>query len=170
MEHMENTGTDSSENSLEAQGKLIAEEAPLPEEEGGYIEKRLQGQMNYYHNACVKLQKEYHCLSILNIIVTSSVPVFTLAVEDWSAAKYIVAVLSVIATACTSILLLHKTKDIQVNYRATYEALKTEQIFYLNGVEVYAGMAHGQRAAVFIKRCEELMGNEHRTWEKLKKD
>lgn len=134
-----------------------------------YIENRLQGQMNYYHSACMHLQKEYNWLSILNIITTAIIPVFTLAIDDMDFFKYIVAVLGAVASVFTSILLLHKTKENQVNYRSTYETLKIERIYYTYGIEKYKEINNGERQELFIETCETIMKGEHRTWENLKK-
>lgn len=149
--------------------KYFAEETklknkPLPEEKGGYIEQRLQGQLDYYHRTCLSLKKEYYCLSTLNIIATALIPIFTAAVDECAFCKYIIAVLGAAASIFTSILLLHKTKETQLSFRSTYEALKREQIFYLNQVGDYADKEPEKRGILFITNCEELMMNEQKAW------
>lgn len=139
----------------------------FPNYNDSYIKNRLQGQVDYYHKACMRLQKEYNWLSILNIITTAVIPLFTLAIKDWDFAKYIVALLGALATIFTSILLLHKTKEKQINYRSTYENLKTEQIYYINNIEKYKDKNDTECHELFIETCENLMKNEHGAWKTL---
>lgn len=143
---------------------------PLPEDKEGYIEQRLQGQMDYYHTKCLSLKKEYYCLSILNIIVTALIPIFTLAVENCIFCKYIIVALGAAASIFTSILLLHKTKETQLSFRSTYEALKREQVFYLNQVGDYMETEPEKRATLFIDNCEKIMMNEQKTWIEQRQD
>lgn len=148
-------------------GSLKMRATYLLDENDSYIKNRLQEQMNYYHKTCMKLQKEYNWLSILSIVSTAFISVFTLAVTDWLFSKYIVAMLSAFSTVLTSILLLHKTKENQVNYRRTYEMLKTEHIFFLNGIEKYKDKNLQERRDLFIETCENLMQSEHSIWGNL---
>lgn len=155
--------------------KYLAEETqlknkPLPEDKEGYIDQRLRGQLDYYHTKCLSLKKEYYCLSLLNIIVTALIPVFTLAVDDCTFCKYIITALSAAAGIFASILLLHKTKETQLSFRSTYEALKREQIFYMNQVGDYAEKEPEKRATLFINNCEKLMMNEQKTWIEQRQD
>lgn len=150
--------------------RSISSSAPLPEEKEGYIEQRLHGQMSYYHRKSTQLRKEYHLLSTLNILVTSAIPVLTLAVEDWSFCKYLIAVLSAITAILSAILLLHKTAERYSDYRKTYEELKKEEIYYLNRAEKYKDKETQECGALFIQQCEELMSAEHHTWAEFKYD
>lgn len=138
-----------------------------PNESDSYIEKRLQGQMNYYHKECSQLQKEYNGLSIFNIVITALIPLFTLAINDWDFSKYIVVALGALDTVTTSILLLHKTKENQVNYRSTYENLKKEYIYYINSIEKYKDKSYQESRELFIETCENLMQSEHGIWGNL---
>lgn len=148
----------------------LTDSIPLPEEKGGYIEQRMQGQMAYYHKKSMHLQKEYNWLSILNIVVTAMIPIFTLAMDSWDYCKYVIAVMGAISTVIASILLLHKTEERYSNYRKIYEALKTEKIYYLNRVEKYMNKEARECGALFIEKCEELMASEHNAWFNLKQD
>ena len=126
--------------------------------------------MYYYHTKCLSLKKEYYCLSILNIIVTALIPIFTLAVENCIFCKYIIVALGAAASIFTSILLLHKTKETQLSFRSTYEALKREQVFYLNQVGDYMETEPEKRATLFIDNCEKIMMNEQKTWIEQRQD
>lgn len=156
---MENNVTKKIKNAEE-----IDERIPLPEEEGGYIATRLNGQMEYYHKTCVKFKKEYNRLSVLGIVSMALIPFFTLAVDDWSYFKYVISLLSVISAIITGVLALRKSNEHQTNFRHTYELLKTEKVYYLNSVGDYSGKTARQRAEVLISRCEMLMNNENQQW------
>lgn len=133
-------------------------------ESDSYIENRLQEQMNYYHRECAQLQREYNGLSFFNIVITALIPMFTLAINDWYFSKYIVVALGALDTITTSILLLHKTKENQVNYRSTYENLKKEYIYYINSIEKYKDKSYQESRELFIETCENLMQSEHSIW------
>ena len=149
---------------VEETGETRLKNKPLPEEKEGYIEQRLQGQLDYYHRKCLSLKKEYYCLSTLNIIATALIPTFTLAVDDYTFFKYIIAALGAAASILTSILLLHKTKETHLSFRSTYEALKRERVFYLNRVGDYAEKEPEKRSILFITNCEKLMMDEQKAW------
>ena len=82
--------------------------------------------------------------------------------NDCTFCKYIIAVFGASASIFTSILLLHKTKETQLSFRSTYEALKIERTFYLNQVGDYADKEPEKRGILFITNCEELMMNEQK--------
>lgn len=125
-----------------------------------YIETRLKPQMDYYSNKCSSLQKEYYRLSLVSIVVNAIIPIFTIATDSFFLVKYIIAVLSAVATITSSILLLRKTKDTWVEYRSTYEQLKREKIMFEMGVGEYSSQDKDR----FIINCENIMNNEHSAW------
>lgn len=130
-----------------------------------YISERLDGQMKYYKNRCKSLKYEYYTLSIIVIIATAIIPIFTIAVDAISILKYVVAALSAIATILNSILLLRKTKEKWTEYRVTYEQLKHEKTMFTSGVGKYC---NGDECA-FIEACENIMCSEHKVWYDLMK-
>jgi uncharacterized membrane protein YgaE (UPF0421/DUF939 family) len=142
----------------------------LPEDSGGYIEIRLNGQMRYYHKLCRKLKREENICALMSIICTALIPIFILSIDDIAIIKHIVALLGAASTVCSSILLLHRTKEVKLNYRATYEALKREYTFYINSIDVYASNNHEEKAKMFIKRCETIMRDENDNWIDIRKE
>ena len=131
-----------------------------------YIKNRLEPQMAFYKKKCAALQKEFYALSIISIIVNSIIPIFAIAVDTVGFLKYIVSSLSAVATICSSILLLRKTKDTWVECRSTYEQLKHEKIMF----ESKAGSYGSDDKSGFIAKCESIMDSEHSIWTQLMKD
>lgn len=129
-----------------------------------YIEKRLNVQMEYYHNICIRLEKQYDCMNYIKIVSTTMIAIFTLAIDDFEIAKYIVAILAALSSGVSSILFLKKPEERKISYRITYEKLKTEQILYINKVGIYKDKTLKDCKEIFITNCETIMGNEHEKW------
>lgn len=131
-----------------------------------YIETRLKEQMDYYHNKCKKLRKEYYCLSGISIVINAIIPVLSMGIESDGILKYIIALLSATASILSSFLLLRKTKDTWIKYRRTYERLKKEKVLF----ETSSGKYKTASEEDFILACEEILESEHTAWEELHRD
>lgn len=129
-----------------------------------YLTDRLAPQMEYYSKACKKLQHQYYCLSICSIVATAIIPILSLAVESCSEIKYLISTVSAVATVASSILLLRKTRENWLEYRASYELLKSERAKYLAVACEYSGQDSPDALNHLVACCEEIMGNEHKSW------
>lgn len=136
-----------------------------------YVKNRLSGQMKYYKEKCASLKKEYYILSAANIILLALIPVVTLAADKFTPIKYIIASMSATASILSSILLLHRTKDKWLEYRSTYEQLKSEEAKYSFHIGIYADKEEKERDHLFMERCEDIMEREHTDWKaRMKQD
>lgn len=91
-----------------------------------YIKDRLLPQIKQYEKTGKKLQAEYYIISTLNTIVLASVPLLTMLSDLYPFLKFFVAGSSAIASIFSGILLLRRSKDNWLEYRATSEALQSE--------------------------------------------
>jgi hypothetical protein len=119
-----------------------------------YISGRLSDQMKYYSKQCKKLKKIYYVLSILIIFTNAAIPVVTLAVNSVGSVRYIIAILSAIATGFSSLLLLMHPKEKWIEYRNTYELLKKEKALFENHAGKYSSDLTSSSNEDFVATCE----------------
>jgi len=136
-----------------------------------YMTERLNPQINYYNKKSVSCQRKYHALSIGNIVLTALIPVITMLSNDFSCAKYTVALAGAVASILSSVLLLKKYKETWLECRITCEILISERETYRHSAGVYKTLPEDERDTHFIERCEEIMSSEHSNWaSRMKKD
>lgn len=131
-----------------------------------YISERLEPQMKYYSKRSKSLRKEYLTLSIIIVIVNATIPVISIGLDSVGPLKYIVALLSSMASILSSVLLIRKTKDTWIEFRMTYEKLKKEKVLF----ETHTGKYKDAQYDDFVLSCEEIMESEHKLWRELHKD
>ena len=129
-----------------------------------YIAGRLELQINYYDRKSFRCQREFHTLSVINIVILALIPVISIAADNFSSVKYLVAAASATASILSSILLLKKSKENWVEFRATCEALKSEREKFRYAAGPYKVLPSPERDARFIERCEDIMSKEHSDW------
>lgn len=137
------------------------------QEEYDYVKNRVQGQLNYYQNACRKLQYYNRFFTIINIVVTAFIPVISLLGIKFS--DQIVAVLGALASICTSIAFFEKYKDKWLQYRTTYERLKSELAKFNTNTCCYKTCDSSERLNLFVENCETILDNEHNEWAEIMK-
>lgn len=125
-----------------------------------YVSTRLAPQMEYYKKQCKKLKREFYVLSIIVIVANAIVPILTLALELHVIVKFVIATLSAVSTAISSISLLRKPKEKWVTYRWTYERLKREKFLF----EARAGLYKNGCEADFVENCESIIDAEYTLW------
>lgn len=136
-----------------------------------YIAERLDPQISYYDRKSFRCQREYYALSVANIIILALIPVVSIAADDFAAVKYLIAAASATASILSSILLLKKSKENWVEFRATCENLKSEREQFRFASGPYKDLPSPERDSHFIERCEDIMGKEHSAWSsRTKKD
>lgn len=129
-----------------------------------YIENRLLNQIEYYDKSSKKLQKEYYVISITSIVILAIIPVITLLPENLCFYKYLIAGASALSSILSSILLIRKTKENWLEYRATAETLQSELEKYRCSISSYNVKADNTRLGVLVERCEKIMSAEHAGW------
>lgn len=127
-----------------------------------YKINRLKPQIAYYSEKARKNQKCFYLLSVIDLVLTALVPAASLLSNN-----YITALLGVGATITSGILLLYKHKDLWTKYRVICETLKSYEIQFDNRLEEYATLSNEDAIKKFMERCEQLMTEEHSSWESL---
>lgn len=127
-----------------------------------YIKDRLKPQIEYYSKTSKRLQREYYILSIISTIILAVIPILTLLSDFSELYKYLIAGSSAVASVLSGILLLRKTKDNWLEYRATSEALKAELEEYRYSAGAYKGRE--DKNILLVETCEKIMQAEHSEW------
>lgn len=129
-----------------------------------YINDRLLQQIEYYSKESKKLQEEYYAISIVSIIVLAIIPIITLLSDAFTSFRYLIAGASAISSVLSSVLLIRKTKDNWLEYRATSEALQSELAKYNCCASVYNVKSDEERLVILVNTCEKIMSAEHNGW------
>lgn len=127
-----------------------------------YKTNRLKPQIAYYSEKSRKNQRYFYRLSVIDLFFTALVPVASLLSNN-----YITALLGAGATITSGILLLYKPKDLWTKYRIICEILKSYEIQFDNRIGEYATLSDEDAIKNFIEKCEQLMTEEHNSWESL---
>ncbi len=130
-----------------------------------YADFRLSGQKKYYSNKSKKNKKLFYFLSYVQIFISAVISFLTLFMDFSTIVKFVIAGLGVISTFTTSIMLLLRPQENWISSRTTLENLKAEEIYFKAEITPYDNqISDAKRNALYIQRCENIMGTEHTTW------
>lgn len=135
-----------------------------------YVDTRLTDQIEYYDNRSTHYQREHYWLSIVEIILTASIPIFTLFLDVAPCIKYIIALVGAASSVLTSVLFLRRSKENWIESRSICESLKSEKEKYLHNCGQYQHLSQPFRDALFVDTCEDLMNKERANWSIRMKD
>ncbi len=133
-----------------------------------YLEKRYEGQMNYYSKASAKNQKKYKNFQWMLIILSTLTTIMAALPRDKFDLQYAVVASAALVTVITSALKTFQYQELWVNYRATSEQLKPEIYYYHFNVGDY-GKEGADKESIFIKHVEAILNKEHDGWPVIKK-
>ena len=133
-----------------------------------YLEKRYQGQMDFYSKASARTQKKYKNFQWTLIILSTLTTIMAALPRDQFDLHYAVVVSAAVVTIITSALKTFQYQELWVNYRATNEQLKPEIYYYHFNVGDY-GKEGADKASIFIKHVEAILSKEHDGWPVTKK-
>ncbi|MBQ3089505.1 MAG: DUF4231 domain-containing protein [Oscillospiraceae bacterium] len=123
-----------------------------------------QNQRAYYSSKSKSAQKEYYFLSSCSLFSMALVPVVSLATDDYTLAKYVVALLGSISTICTGLLHLKRHKDRWIQSRSVCQRLDAECSQFENEVGPYSNLHSDAAKKLFTENCLKLMGQELSEW------
>lgn len=134
-----------------------------------YIEQRLIAQIIWYDKNSIKKQKYYKRLTIVSIVLTSFIPIFSL----FTRYKYGI-IANIVITACSassaailSIINLCEYHKLWVEYRSTCEILKSILHRYFMRSNEFNSSDDNENLNLLISLCEEYMTKEFQTWTQL---
>ena len=123
---------------------------------------RLMDQLSWYDKKSQYCQRSYKTIKILQIILSSSIPV--IALLDISYQKVIISILGVIITIFEAMQQINQYSSLWFSYRATAERLKHERFLFLEEAGPYKNISEKERLLMLSERVEELISTEHANW------
>lgn len=132
-----------------------------------YIENRVIEQINWYNSKSIHNQSIYKRLSIISIIMSGSIPVFTLVSDFNWIIKLIIAIISSGVTIISTINSLFNYKEIWGEYRTNCEILKSNLYLYFARQGEFEGFEDEQAFNRLVGICEKQIMEEFIGWKNL---
>jgi hypothetical protein len=121
----------------------------------------VQKQSEWYGTRARSSQKVFVRLKALQLLMAAAIPVVAVAASG-DGQRWTSAILGALIGIVEGILQLGQFQQNWLLYRATREALRSEERLYTGGAGPYAGLP--QPDIAFIERCEAIMSGEHAKW------
>lgn len=131
-----------------------------------YIVNRVIGQIIWYDKKSISYQHIYKKMSIISIILTSCIPVFTLFTryKYGIIASVIIAILSACSSVIISISSLCEYQKLWIQYRSICEMLKSILHRYFMQLGEFSNNDACDNLKVLAFTCEEYMTKEYQLW------
>jgi hypothetical protein len=126
-----------------------------------YLEQRLDSQAQWYDRRAANNQHWYRALRVLEVILASSIPLFSSLVPGSPPIGILVSVISVSIAIISGLLGLYKFQENWIEYRATAEALKHEKFMFLTRSGPYNGEPG---LPILVERVEGIIAKEGTAW------
>ena len=122
----------------------------------------MEDQRKWYSEESARNKKQYHRIKLLQIILAGIIPI--IALIDFSATKYIVALFGAIIAALEGFQHLFQFHALWLEYRSTSEQLKHEKYLFLSLSGPYRGLGQEEGLLLLAERIEEHISKEHAKW------
>src|SRR5215467_9227793 len=126
-----------------------------------YLEQRLDSQAQWYDRRAASNQHWYRALRVLEVVLASSIPLFSSLVPGSPPIGILVSVISVSIAIISGLLGLYKFQENWIEYRATGEALKHEKFMFLTRSGPYNVEPP---LPVLVERVEGIISKEGTAW------
>jgi hypothetical protein len=123
---------------------------------------RLNDQLGWYDHKSGVNQKRYKQIQAAQIILATSIPVFSLIGADWG--RWITAVLGASVAILAGFQQLGNYNDLWTTYRATAEQLRHEKFLFLARSGPYRNLQEEEALRLLAERVEERVSTEHARW------
>lgn len=132
-----------------------------PEE---YMVERLDEQINWYDNKSKECQKWYKRFQVTEIIIASSIPIFSGYTTKHYLLPIVIGILGSTIAIIEGITKLYKFHENWIQYRTTCEVLKHEKYLYLTQTPPYNCENSFQ---ILVERVESMISSENISWSQL---
>lgn len=129
-----------------------------------YLNGRFKEQFDYYNKRSRDCQLRYKFFSFSNLILTTSIPVLSIASDSNPIIKYTIAIVGALATICSGIPLISKYHNSWAKFRETAENLNSEKAMFTTRSGEYFEKSDEYCNQLFVTRCEKHMREEHKEW------
>lgn len=131
-----------------------------------YINNRLLCQIEWYDTKSAIYQDHYKKLTITSTILSSCIPIFTLALDFECSIffKFLIAIISAAVSVISSILSLNKYKELWVQYRTNCEILKSILHRYYTHTGEFNFNDDLENFKNLVSSCENYFTKEFNNW------
>jgi hypothetical protein len=123
---------------------------------------RLNDQLEWYDHKSAANQKRYKQIQAAQIILATSIPVFSLI--DAVSGRWITAILGASVAILAGFQQLGNYNDLWTSYRATAEQLRHEKFLFLAQSGPYRTLQVEEALRLLAERVEERVSTEHAKW------
>ena len=123
---------------------------------------RLNDQLEWYDHKSGVNQKRYKQIQAAQIILATSIPVFSLIGDYWG--RLIMAILGASVAILAGFQQLGNYNDLWTTYRATAEQLRHEKFLFLAQSGPYRTVQGKEALRLLAERVEERVSTEHAKW------
>ena len=123
---------------------------------------RLNDQLEWYDNKSAVNQQRYKQIQAAQIILATSIPVFSLFGDYWG--RLIMAILGASVAILAGFQQLGNYNDLWTTYRATAEQLRHEKFLFLAQSGPYRTLQGKESLRLLAERVEERVSTEHAKW------
>ena len=123
---------------------------------------RLNDQLEWYDYKSGVNQKRYKQIQAAQIILATSIPVFSLIGDYWG--RLIMAILGASVAILAGFQQLGNYNDLWTTYRATAEHLRHEKFLFLAQSGPYRTLQEEEALRLLAERVEERVSTEHAKW------
>ena len=123
---------------------------------------RLNDQLGWYDHKSGVNQKRYKRIQAAQIILATSIPVFSLI--GAASGQWITAILGASVAILAGFQQLGNYNDLWTTYRATAEQLKHEKFLFLAQSGPYRSLQEEEALRLLAERVEERVSTEHAKW------
>ena len=141
----------------------MTEELLVPEEVRQHPAwARLNDQLEWYDHKSAVNQQRYKQIQAAQIILATSIPVFSLIGDYWG--RLIMAILGASVAILAGFQQLGNYNDLWTTYRATAEHLRHEKFLFLAQSGPYRTLQEEEALRLLAERVEERVSTEHAKW------
>ena len=141
----------------------MTEELLVPEEVRQHPAwARLNDQLEWYDHKSAVNQQRYKQIQAAQIILATSIPVFSLIGNYWG--RLIMAILGASVAILAGFQQLGNYNDLWTSYRATAEQLRHEKFLFLAQSGPYRTLQEEEALRLLAERVEERVSTEHAKW------
>jgi hypothetical protein len=123
---------------------------------------RLNDQLEWYDHKSAVNQQRYKQIQAAQIILATSIPVFSLI--DAASGRWITAILGASVAILAGFQQLGNYNDLWTTYRATAEHLRHEKFLFLAQSGPYRSLEEEEALRLLAERVEERVSTEHAKW------
>ncbi len=123
---------------------------------------RLNDQLEWYDHKSAVNQKRYKQIQAAQIILATSIPVFSFIPDYWG--RLIMAILGASVAILAGFQQLGNYNDLWTTYRATAEQLRHEKFLFLAQSGPYRTLQEEEALRLLAERVEERVSTEHAKW------